>query len=247
MLRVGTAGWSFRHWRRRFYPEALLEPDWLAFYAREFALVEVERSFHELPSATEIRRWVESTPSMFEFSLRAPRQITHERKLKGCQRDLLAFCARLDAFGDRLGPSVFQLPPRWRCNLRRLAAFLPTLPRGRRFAFEFRDPSWHADEVYELLAEHQCAFCEFEGPGFASPLRGLGEGGADFAYLRLRGPVGAATPGNYRAQRLRSWVGQTRTWDRFGKDAYVVFDNDEAAFGPRNAQRFLHFARGDTN
>ena len=247
-LRVGTSGWSFRHWQARFYPPALGESDWLAYYAGQLALVEIDQSSFELPGAGQIRQWVDDTPSAFKFSIRAPRRITHEKKLKGCGAELLAFCARLGAFGDRLGPAVFQLPAQWRCNLRRLETFLATLPHEYRFTFEFPNPSWHTPAVYELLAEHRCALCEFEGRALAiSPALSRAdpawENETDFAYLRLGRLPPPAPSGHYSTARLRSWVGQTRTWNRHGKDVYVVFDNQETSRGPVNAQRFVRLAR----
>jgi uncharacterized protein YecE (DUF72 family) len=233
-IHIGTSGWQYRHWKRSFYPEKLRREDWLAHYAGTFNSVEVNASFYRLPEVDDIRRWCESTPEDFVFSVKAPRSVTHFKKLKNCESHLDTMTARLKAFGARMGPVLFQLPPRWRCNPRRLADFLALLPREGRFAFEFRDPSWHCNEVYAMLAEHRAAFCIFDLDGQTTPLETPG----DFVYLRLHGPRSAYT-GNYRAQALRTWSGRALGWQRKNKEVYVYFDNDSRAYSAKNARRML--------
>lgn len=233
-IRIGTSGWQYRHWKKSFYPEKLRRADWLPFYATIFNTVEVNTSFYRLPETDDIRRWCESTPEEFRFAVKAPRGITHFKKLKNCESLLAALITRLEAFGERLGPVLFQLPPRWRCNPRRLGDFLLMLPRDKRFAFEFRDQSWHCEEVYALLAKHRAAFCIFDLDGQTSSLETPG----DFAYVRLHGPRASYT-GNYRAQALRTWFGRALGWQRKHKDVYVYFDNDARAYSAKNARRML--------
>lgn len=233
-IRIGTSGWQYRHWRKSFYPEKLRRAEWLAHYATNFNTVEVNASFYRLPESDDIRRWCESTPEEFRFAVKAPRTISHFKKLKNCESQLETLITRLEVFGARLGPVLFQLPPRWRCNTRRLADFLSMLPRDGRFAFEFRDSSWHCEEVYAMLGERRAAFCIFDLDGETSPLETPG----DFVYLRLHGPRSAYT-GNYRAQALRTWSGRALGWQRKNKDVYVYFDNDARAYSAKNARRML--------
>ncbi len=233
-IRIGTSGWQYRHWRKSFYPEKLRRADWLAHYSGYFNSVEVNASFYRLPEFEDIHHWCQSVPEDFVFALKAPRSITHFKKLKNCEPLLDALTSRIEAFAGRMGPVLFQLPPRWRCNPRRLSDFLALLPPKHRFAFEFRDPSWHCDEVYALLAEHQAAFCIFDLDGQTSPLETPGE----FVYTRLHGPRAAYT-GNYSAQALRTWSGRALGWRRKNKDVYVYFDNDARAYSAKNARRML--------
>ncbi|MDX1527584.1 MAG: DUF72 domain-containing protein [Gammaproteobacteria bacterium] len=239
-IRIGTSGWQYRHWRQTFYPRKLTVAEWLGYYAGVFDSVEVNASFYRLPEVDDIRRWCESVPDEFVFAVKAPRGITHFKKLKNCEPQLNALINRLETFGPRLGPVLFQLPPRWRCNPRRLADFLSMLPRKGRFAFEFRDPSWHCTEVYALLKEHRAAFCIFDLDGHTAPLETPGS----FAYLRLHGP-GAAYTGNYRAQALRTWAGRALNWRRKNKDVFIYFDNDARAYAAKNARRMLALMRAE--
>jgi uncharacterized protein YecE (DUF72 family) len=233
-VRIGTSGWQYRHWKKIFYPDNLRRADWLTYYAGVFPSVEVNASFYKLPEAADIQKWCACTPAEFRFSVKAPRSITHFKKLKNCESQLQTLLGRMEAFGQRLGPVLFQLPPRWRCNPRRLESFLWMLPRDQSFAFEFRDPSWHQEEVYALLADHGAAFCIFDLDGVTTPLVAPGK----FVYVRLHGPRSAYT-GNYRAPTLRTWSGRALGWRRHKKDSYVYFDNDDRGYAVKNARRLL--------
>ena len=232
--RIGTSGWQYRHWKGAFYPDDLKARDWLTHYARSFDCVEVNSSFYRLPSRDNITAWCEKVPQDFVFSVKAPRRITHFKKLKNCETELEELFDRLEAFAHRLGPVLFQLPPRWRCNLNRLESFLAALPPERELVLEFRDPSWHNDEVYALLAARSVGFCIFDIDGFTSPLIDAGE----LVYVRLHGP-GAAYTGSYRAPRLRVWADRARAWNRRGKDVFLFFDNDERGYAVKNGTRAI--------
>jgi uncharacterized protein YecE (DUF72 family) len=152
------------------------------------------------------------------------------KKLKDPAPGLERFFSRIDLLGNKLGPVLFQLPPRWKVDEDRLCGFLEALPRGHRYAFEFRDPSWNIKGVYKLLARFNAAYCIFDLAGFQSPL----EITADFTYIRLHGP-GGRYQGSYQDSELKSWVGRVHEWDL--KDAYIFFDNDQAAYAVENARR----------
>lgn len=231
---IGTSGWQYRHWKGTFYPEKLKNRDWLTHYARSFDCVEVNSSFYGLPTSETIAEWRGKVPHDFVFSVKAPRRITHFKKLKSCEAELDMLFDRIEAFGHHLGPILFQLPPRWRCNTNRLESFLATLPSNYRTAFEFRDRSWHNDEVYALLAAHSAAFCIFDIGGFTSPIIDAG----DLVYVRLHGP-GAPYMGTYRAPRLRVWADRARGWNRGNKDVFLFFDNDERGYAVKNGTRTI--------
>lgn len=232
--RIGTSGWQYRHWRGVFYPERLKTREWLPYYARRFDCVEVNTTFYGLPDRETIAGWRDSVQPGFVFAVKAPRRITHFKKLKNCAEALDELFHRLEAFGDTLGPVLFQLPPRWRRNARRLEAFLNALPTDHRIAFEFRDPSWHDEEIYALLAAHSAAFCIFDTDGRTSPMTTTG----DLVYVRLHGP-GTAYTGSYRAPRLRAWVDRAHGWNRAAKNVFLFFDNDEKGYAVKNSARTL--------
>jgi uncharacterized protein YecE (DUF72 family) len=231
---VGTSGWHYPHWQGPFYPPNLVPAAWLDYYARQFATVEINNSFYRLPSLATARVWRDVTPAGFTFAIKASRYITHMKKLRAPRQSLRAYLALTRALGKKCGPLLFQLPPRWRCNPERLAAFLRALPKSRECAFELRDSSWHTPEVYAQLRRYNAAFCMYELAGFESP-RVIT---ADFAYIRLHGPAAYAYGGCYSDNALQQWADRIRGWKKLRR-VYVYFDNDEAAYATRNA-RTLH-------
>ncbi len=235
MIHVGTSGWHYPHWGGKFYPHDLGSSHWLPFYTQHFRTVEVNNSFYRLPEGTTLDHWREQAPRDFLFTLKAPRTITHLKKLRNCKSAVGIFLGRLERLGRKLGPILFQLPPRWHCNTQRLQAFLDLLPDRYRYAFEFRDQSWHTEETYLILKERDIAFCIYDLEGFTSPLVAT----ADFVYIRLHGPGQQAYAGSYTRSSIRTWAGRANRWDRReGRQVYVYFDNDEAAFAVKNARDF---------
>lgn len=229
-MRIGTSGWHYGHWRGPFYPPGLPVSRWLDYYAQHFDSVEVNNSFYHLLAPATVSEWYRDVPDHFLFAVKGSRYITHNKKLSDPKESLARFFAPVRRFRDKLGPIVFQLPPRWGCNAERLRLFLRALPKTRRFAFEFRDASWHNDEVYELLARANAAFCIFEIAGFCSPL----VASADFVYVRLHGP-GAKYEGDYPRRTLNQWAARIRAWTQERKDVHLYFDNDQAGYAAKNA------------
>jgi len=230
MIHIGTSGWHYDHWQGPFYPAELPSGAWLAYYAEHLATVEVNNSFYQLPEAETLRNWRATAPEGFMFAAKASRYMTHMKKLKDPQDPLATFLGRMDELGDRLGPILFQLPPNWKLNRERLHAFLKTLPNAYRFAFEFRDPSWFDERVYDMLAQHNAAFCIYELNGRLAPKKIT----ADWTYVRLHGP-GDAYQGNYDMQTLAGWMGAFSSWMHQGKEVYCYFDNDQAGYAVQNA------------
>ena len=225
---IGTSGWVYPHWRGPFYPEELAEPSWLAFYAEQLKSVEINRSFYRLPTFENFAAWRDATPDDFLFAVKASRYITHMKNLKEPEATLPPLLQAVKGLGDKLGPLLFQLPPRWHANPARLRAFLQALPKGLQTVFELRDQTWHCDEILAILAEFNAAFCVFDIGGFTSPRVTT----ADYLYLRLHGPVDTYR-GYYDSAVLSDWA----EWLRRQQvdTAYVYFDNDESAYSVRNA------------
>ena len=151
--------------------------------------------------------------------------------------NLLPRAARL---GKKLGPVLFQLPPKWRVNPKRLRNLLQILPREIRYAFEFRELSWIAPEVDRILREFNAAFCIYELAEYRSPLSIT----ADFTYARLHGPDGGKYQGSYSEQQLSRWARQIESWAKELKAIYVYFDNDQAGYAAANALRFREMIFG---
>src|SRR6266571_5361396 len=138
MIFVGTSGWQYRDWKGRFYPSDVPQREWLAFFSRRFHTVEVNNSFYRLPSDETFARWRGESADDFVFAVKASRYITHIRRLRDCRDPVRLFWSRARRLGKKLGPVLFQLPPRFPADTDRLRGFLKVLPGSMRAAFEFR-------------------------------------------------------------------------------------------------------------
>jgi uncharacterized protein YecE (DUF72 family) len=232
-IRIGTSGWSYPNWRGPFYPAGLPAGEWLGFYARQFSTVEVNATFYRLPAPATVARWCAATPPHFLFSVKAWRALTHEHRLTDCAAQLAMFLERIAGFGERLGPILFQLPPRFPVDLDRLARFLDRLPPGCRCAFEFRDPSWWCDAVASLLARRNAAFVAFDLAGLASPRLSTGEQ----TYVRLHGHA-RRYRAPYPPSVLADWAAWLSAERAAGNDVLAYLDNTmDADDAPRDARR----------
>src|SRR3954468_19167972 len=182
MIWVGTSGYNYPEWKGSFYPADMAAAKMLPYYAARFPTVEINYTFYRMPTEKILTGWTAQVPSEFRFTLKAPRRITHDAKLVGCEELTEAFCRIAGSLGSQLGALLFQLPPTLKKDAARLNAFLESLPPKAPAAFEFRHPSWFDDEVYGSLRNHGKALCVADSEKLETPL----EVTADFGYFRLR-------------------------------------------------------------
>ena len=183
-----------------------------------------------MPEQRTFAHWRDSAPDGFLFSVKASRYITHMKKLKDPDEPISNFISGVTALGEKLGPILFQLPPKWNFNLERLRSFLNSLPGDYRYAFEFRDTSWFGNQTEEALAEKGAAFCIYDFEQRQSPRSVT----ADFIYVRLHGPDGAYK-GRYEDKALSDWAEAFLSWANEGKEIFCYFDNDERSYAAQNA------------
>jgi uncharacterized protein YecE (DUF72 family) len=236
-LFLGTSGYVYPHWRRRFYPPDLPVREWLAFYARHFNTVELNNTFYRLPAKAAFRNWRAAVPSDFVFSVKASRYLTHLRRLHAPRAPLDRLLRRVEPLGPTLGPILFQLPPQFHADIPRLRTFLRALERqphvrGLRAVLEVRHASWLVQEAFDLLSKAGVALCLHD----ARPQPVVGPVTADFVYVRRHGPSGRYR-GSYTEAMLRADARRIRGWLAEGLDVYVYFNNDGAAAAIRNARR----------
>lgn len=229
-IHIGTSGWHYKHWKRVFYPVSLSSAEWLAFYADHFQCVEINSSFYRLPGVETFRNWAEMVPADFVFTVKASRYLTHMKKLMDARTGLKKFLECAYGLGSKLGPLLFQLPPRWQCNVERLRVFLAEVPTDVRCVFEFRDTSWFSDQVYQILKDAGAASCIYDLAGQLSPEIVT----AGFIYVRLHGP-GSAYQGKYQERVLSQWGEKFLVWAAQGKEVFCFFDNDQNGYAAINA------------
>ncbi len=219
---IGTSGWSYAQWEGIFYPPNLPMSEQLIYYSQQFNSVELNSSFYHVPSAKNVMHWSEITPPDFIFSCKASRYLTHIKKLSDYQKGLKNLFSSLQHFQHKLGPILFQLPPKWSLNLERLNLFLKALPGGYQYTFEFRDRSWLCNETFDLLKKFKVALCFYDYRGFQAPYEVL----SDFIYLRLHGPFETPYQGHYSGQSLQQYANRIIDWSRGRSNIFCYFDND---------------------
>jgi len=228
--RIGTSGYNYPEWKGSFYPEKWPQKKMLPYYAERLDTVEINYTFYRLPTERLLAGWSAATPSGFRFTLKAPRRITHEARLAGCESITGAFCEAAATLGDKLGALLFQLPPSFGKNLDVLARFLTTLPPGVRAAFEFRHVSWHDPAVIALLHEHGAALCVADSERLRTPVHVTARHG----YFRLRDQ-------GYDDADLARWARTITTGAGACEDVYIYFKHEERGTGPAFARRLRDY------
>jgi uncharacterized protein YecE (DUF72 family) len=230
-VRIGTSGWIYGHWRGLFYPAELPPRRWFAYYAARLDTVEINNTFYRLPAPGVFQDWAEQAPPGFLYALKASHFLTHRKKLKDPQGPLELFLGRARLLGPHLGPILFQLPPRWHCNVERLQAFVAHLPPDVLAIIEFRDPTWYVEEVRDLLTAAGVGFCIHDLRGSVSPLWVTGPA----VYVRFHGPTAVPYAGRYPLKHLREWAERIAAFREKGQDVFVYFNNDDQAHAVTNA------------
>ncbi len=239
---IGTSGWNYDHWQGPFYPQDVEKQKWLEYYQERFLSVEINNSFYQLPDKKTFAGWKNTVREDFIFSVKASRYITHMKKLKQPKEALHNFTDNVISLEEKLGPLLFQLPPNWKRNPQRLENFFKLCPDNLWYTFEFRDPDWWHDEIYDILKEHNAAFCVFELADTSSPI----EITSDIVYIRLHGP-GDAYEGSYNDKTLESWAEKIKKWVDQDKVVFLYFDNDQNGYAAQNALKIRDLFKPDKN
>jgi uncharacterized protein YecE (DUF72 family) len=230
MIYVGTSGWQYRDWKGRFYPPKLPQREWLPFFSVRFATVEINNTFYMLPKEESFERWGRESAPTFLIAVKASRYITHIRRLRDAKDSVDLFWSRAQGIGEKLGPVLFQLPPRFRADVELLREFLAILPKEMRAAFEFRDATWEDDAVYRALDEAGAAWVIPDRPGWRVPTPVTG----GWSYLRFHEGGHAPRGAGYARDKLRRWADRIASFS--ARDVFVYFNNEPGAAAVRDAQ-----------
>jgi len=234
-VRIGTSGFSYKHWKGVLYPDDVPQRKWLEHYATQFDTVELNSTFYHLPKAATCEGWRERTPPGFLFAVKLSRFITHRKDLVEADEPLATFLDRVGRLGERLGPVLVQLRPGLKADAARLDAFLALCPAARRWAVEFRNPSWLTDEVYGVLERHGAALVIHDMlPDHPR------ETTAGWTYLRFHG-AGRRYGGCYPRQRLAAEAARIAAWAARGLAVYAYFNNDADGHAVANARDLARF------
>jgi uncharacterized protein YecE (DUF72 family) len=212
-LLVGASGFSFPSWKPGFYPAGMKSREFLSFYAERLSTVELNGTFYRQPEAATFERWAASVPDGFRFAVKAPRTIS----IFGRVDFAPAFCDRMRALGDRLGPVLVRLDERRERDDDFLRALLAAFDADLCLALDLRHPSW--DGVEALLDERAVRVNQMDTD-------------APFRYLRFRKPP-------YDDDALREWARRLAPLAESGVEVHCYFRHEDEPTAPAYAQRLL--------
>ncbi len=231
-VHIGTSGWSYDHWENVLYPPGVHPRDRLGWYVGNFGTVELNASFYRWPRETSFASWNRRLPEGFLLSVKAPRGLTHAKRLYSPEVWVERIVRCWHTLLDRRAVLLVQLPPSMARDDARLGYFLAQLPDWIRVAVEFRHDSWHTDDVFRLLEDHGAAYCVTSGAHLPCVLRAT----ARFVYVRMHGPDrDHLYGGSYSDADLGWWAERIREWRDAGREVFVYFNNDGGGNAVRNA------------
>jgi uncharacterized protein YecE (DUF72 family) len=228
MVWVGTSGYNYPEWKGSFYPANLPSAKMLPYYAARFSTVEINYTFYRMPNEALVAGWAANTPAPYKLTLKAPRRITHDSRLRNAGDLVRTFCSVAATLESKLGALLFQLPPNAKKDLALFDAFLEELPPRVCAAFEFRHTSWLDDEVFDRLARHNLALCVADSDKMSTPVRVT----ADYAYFRLRDE-------GYRPDDIKRWSDRILQHTAACRDVFVYFKHEAEGKGPEFAQLLM--------
>ena len=229
-LYVGTSGFAYPSWKPGFYPDKLPASKFLAHYSSRLNSVEANFTFRRLASAKILEGWMAQTPDGFTFSPKAHQKITHILKLKNAQEFTRLFLDSLQPLraAGRLGPVLFQLPPTLKADAERLSEFVQALPKSDRYTFEFRNETWFATEILDILRRCGCSLCFAESDERETPEVLT----SDFVYYRLRKP-------EYTGEEIDAISSKIAGHLTAGRNVYALFKHEDTPAGAFYAERLL--------
>lgn len=235
-VRIGISGWTYPPWRGVFYPKGLPQKCELEYASRQFNSIEINGTFYGMQRPAAFADWANRTPDGFVFAVKAPRFITHIRRLRDAETPLANFIASgLLRLGPKLGPILWQFPPNFRFDAERIEAFLKLLPhdtaaaaqygrkhdnrlkarawlkvdtvRPMRHAFEIRNESFRTQAFIDLLRKYAVALVCADTVEWPR----LMDLTSDFVYCRLHGAEELYASG-YDEKSLDAWADRVAAW-----------------------------------
>jgi len=236
---IGTSGWNYEDWKNRFYPKELSQKEWLEFYSKHFKTVEINMTFYRWPKPSFLRSWYKRAPKNFKFTLKAPRTITHVRKLNNVERQVKDFYKLTDILKEKLACILWQLPPNFKPkeeNIKKLEKFLKLLNKKYRNVIEFRSEEWWQEKIYQLLKKYKVCFCIVSGIEMPKTVVVT----SDIAYFRFHGDNYSSC---YSSISMKGYAKKMKKIK--AREVYAYFNNDSNAYAVKNAQQLIKFLKQD--
>jgi uncharacterized protein YecE (DUF72 family) len=231
MILVGTSGYNYPEWKGSFYPADLPAAKMLPYYAGKFPTVEINYTFYRMPTPKLIAGWRAQVPAEFRFTLKAPKRITHDKRLRAAEvaESVQGFITAAAELGPQMAALLFQLPPNFKKDVVLLREFLSLLPPKTTAAFEFRNASWLDDEVYDALRARNIALCIADSETRETPVIAT----ADYGYLRLRDE-------GYGDADIAAWTATAKKLSETVKEVFVYFKHEDEGKGAAFGQQMIN-------
>lgn len=245
---IGTSGYSYKDWGKNglVYPEGLPSNKWFEYYATKYNTVELNVTFYRLPSEATFEGWHRRAPKDFLYFAKGSRYITHIKRLKDPDSCVRVFADAVSPLKERLAGALWQFPPNLKKDMERFGPFVGALAErmGKtRHVFEFRDESWIAPDVAEVLGRHGFAFCHADWPNFYKKRKIPVV--ADYVYVRRHGMLpGKKYQKLYSEAEMKRDARQVKKWLKEGKDVFVYFNNDVFGHAVMNADQLVGLVEG---
>jgi uncharacterized protein YecE (DUF72 family) len=233
MFFVGTSGWTYAHWKGRFYPAELPQKKWFDYYASQFSAVEVNATFYRNFTDQTYHNWRQRAPNGFGYVLKAPKLVTHLKLLTEVEQDIQAFCSSCALLEEKFEMILLQVAPNMPVDLSRLHRALSAFPDPTRVAVEFRRAEWYSQETLKLLESLGATICNVDSPGH----RLTDHLTSTRAYLRMHGRAHWYSY-NYSEGELAEIAQLAENLAHKGaRRVYIFFNNDFEGYAPANAMR----------
>ena len=236
---VGTSGWTYDHWKGRFYPAGLAKSRWFDYYVSLFPAVEINATFYGFFKDQTYVNWRERARPGFKFVLKAPKLITHRKYLLDVEEDICKFWNSVSLLGDKLGLVLLQIAPDMPYDPARLRRAIQTFSNPQKVAVEFRKGDWFNDDIRALLQETGAVFCDAESPRFQL----TGWVTSSSGYMRLHGRQHWYAY-NYSEEELKGIASKAHQMEAGGAErVYIFFNNDYEAYAPANALTLIEMLK----
>ncbi|HTD99739.1 MAG TPA: DUF72 domain-containing protein [Mucilaginibacter sp.] len=231
---IGCSGFHYKDWKIKFYPEGLPQKKWFDYYCEHFDTLELNVTFYRFPQLSFLQNWYQKAPANFRFSVKAPKAITHFKQFHDSARMIGDFYETINSgLQEKLGPILFQMPPRFSYDEERLERIIKNLDPTFNNVTEFRHLSWWREDVYKTLAENKITFCGQSHPLLPDDVIQ----NTPSVYYRFHG-----VPNLYRSPYSKEFlqkVADAVKHDKDTREGWFYFNNDYDAVGVENAKDMI--------
>lgn len=231
---IGCSGFYYKDWKEIFYPKGVPQRLWFGFYCQHFNTLELNVTFYRFPQTSMLKSWYERSAPDFSFSVKAPRMITHYKKLNDCENLIADFYQTVhEGLKEKTGCLLFQFPPNFHYTEENLEKIIKSLDKRRPNVVEFRHKSWWNKDVYKVLGENKISFSGMSHPSLPDDVIK----NTSLLYYRMHG-----VPQLYKSlyaladlkKIVKAIVESSKT-----KNAFVYFNNDIGGNAIKNAREMI--------